>query len=433
MPLLEGLATASAAAWAYLLVGHGSFWLTSTRMPADPPEPHYWPSVGVIVPARDEAAVLPETLPTLLEQDYPGQLAVWLVDDSSSDGTAELAHTYAERAGRRPSLTVLAAPVPPAGWTGKLNAVQCGVQAASAAGVHLLLLTDADIAHHPSSVRRLVATALADDRDLLSLMALLRTQTGWERTLVPPFVYFFAQLYPFRRVARPGSRTAAAAGGCVLLRRSSLERAGGLTRIRGKLIDDVALGRLLKRSGARTWLGFTGDPPEVRSVRPYPRLPDLWNMVTRSAYTQLRRSPMLLAGTLAGLGLLYVVPPVAGLTGLARRAPVPATAGLGAWAAMALTQAPVLRLYGLSPLRGLALPAVATLYAAMAVDSARRHAAGRGGAWKGRLASAGLEVLVDPRSAEHTWLREPRFPRARPGRVDQGAGRDARVDRRPWR
>jgi hopene-associated glycosyltransferase HpnB len=280
---------------------------------------------------------------------------------------------------------LLTAPPLEPGWTGKLNALQQGVSAASAAGVDYLLLTDADIAHHPASVRRLVATALADNRDIVSLMALLSTRTEWERILVPAFVYFFAQLYPFPRVARPGAFTAAAAGGCVLVRRDTLEHAGGLPRIRGELIDDVAPGRLLKRSGARTWLGFTSKEPEVRSVRPYPQLADLWNMVTRTAYTQLRHSPALLTGTIAALGLVYVIPPVAGLTGAARRSPVPAIAGLGGWAAMALTQAPVLRLYGLSPLRGLALPAVATLYAAMTVDSARRHAAGSGGAWKGRV------------------------------------------------
>ncbi|HET9255111.1 MAG TPA: glycosyltransferase [Pseudonocardiaceae bacterium] len=384
MPRLGQLAIASAAAWAYLVMGHGDFWLTSTRLPSDSPEPKRWPSVGVIVPARDEAAVLPETLPTLLAQDYPGEFAVWLVDDGSSDGTAALAHTLAERTGR--AFTVLTAPPPAPGWTGKLNALQCGVAAASAAGAEFLLLTDADIAHHPSSVRRLVAAALADDRDVVSLMALLSTRTAWERILVPAFVYFFAQLYPFPRVARPGTRTAAAAGGCVLLRRATLERAGGLPQIRGDLIDDVALGRLLKRAGARTWLGFTGVEPEVRSVRPYPHLDDIWDMVARTAYTQLRHSPALLTATIAALGLIYVVPPAAALTGLVRRSPVPAMAGLGGWAAMALTQAPVLRLYSLSPLRGLALPAVATLYAAMTVDSARRHATGRGGAWKGRIA-----------------------------------------------
>ncbi|MBV9447317.1 MAG: glycosyltransferase [Streptosporangiaceae bacterium] len=392
MPLLGRLATASAMAWAYVVIGHGGFWLTSPRLPATVPVPESWPRVGVVVPARDEAAVLGETLPTLLTQDYPGELAVWLVDDQSSDGTGELARTLGDRAGGRAVLTVLAAPPPPPGWTGKLNALQRGVAAASAAGAELLLLTDADIAHHPSSVRRLVATALASEADLVSLMALLRTQTGWERALIPAFIYFFAQLYPFPRVARPGGWTAAAAGGCVLLRRTALERAGGLARIRGSLIDDVALGRLLKRSGARTWLGFTGEPPEVRSVRCYPRLADLWTMVTRTAYTQLRRCPVLLVGTLAGLGLLYLLPPIAGIAGLVRRSPVPAVAGLGAWAAMALTQAPVLRLYGLSPLRGLALPAVAALYAAMTVDSARRHATGQGGAWKGRLADPATDT-----------------------------------------
>jgi len=385
VPLLGRLAVTSAAAWAYLVAGHGDFWRASPRLPVQPPEPDRWPSVGVVIPARDEATVLPETIPTLLEQDYPGSLAVWLIDDGSKDDTATLAHALAQRGAGRASLTVLTAPPPPPGWTGKLNAVDYGVAAADAAGVDLLLLTDADIAHDRSSVRRLVATAMADDRDVVSLMALLRTQTRWERTLIPAFVYFFAQLYPFPRVAQPGSWTAAAAGGCILLRRTALQRAGGLSVIRGDLIDDVALGRLLKRSGARTWLGFTSDPPEVRSIRPYPRVADLWTMVARTAYTQLRRSPMLLAGTITTLGLLYVVPPVAGLTGLARRAPVPAVAGLGAWAAMAITQAPVLRLYGLSPMRGVALPAVATLYAAMTVDSARRHATGRGGAWKGRF------------------------------------------------
>jgi hopene-associated glycosyltransferase HpnB len=404
MPLLGRLATVSSVAWAYLAIGHGGFWRASPRLPADPPEPDYWPRVGVIVPARDEAAVLPETLPTLLAQDYPGDLAVWLVDDGSTDGTGALARTLANRDGA--CLTVLTAAPPPPGWTGKLNAVQRGVESASAAGVKFLLLTDADIAHHPWSVRRLVATALEDDRDLVSLMALLRAQTGWERVLVPAFVYFFAQLYPFPRVTRPGSRTAAAAGGCVLVCRTALERAGGIARVRGNLIDDVALGRLLKRSGARTWLGFTGDPPEVRSVRPYPHLADLWTMVTRTAYTQLRRSPLLLAGTLAGLGVLYIVPPIAAFTGLARRSPRLTAAGFGAWITMAATQGPVLRLYGLSPLRGLTLPAVATLYAAMTVDSARRHATGQGGAWKGRLAApdlaqrAQLQPLVEPQPSQ---------------------------------
>src|SRR4051794_34349713 len=187
MPLLGRLAIASAAAWAYLVVGHGDFWRTSTRLPSKPPAPDRWPSVGVVIPARNEAAVLPETLPTLLGQDYPGELTVWLVDDGSTDGTASMAQAMTQRGASGASLTVLTALPLPSGWTGKLNALHRGVAAAEAAGVEVLLLTDADIAHHQSSVRRLVATALADDRDMVSLMALLRTQTGWERVFVPAF------------------------------------------------------------------------------------------------------------------------------------------------------------------------------------------------------------------------------------------------------
>ena len=384
MRLSDGLAGTSALAWAYLLAGHGGFWLTRPRLPVDPPQPARWPRVAVVVPARDEAAVLPQTLPTLLRQDYPGELAVWLVDDASTDGTAEVARAHAHENQGRVVVTVLCAPPPAHGWTGKLSAQALGVAAASAAEAEFLLFTDADIAHQPTSVSRLVATALAGDHDMVSLMALLRCETGWERLLVPAFVYFFAQLYPFARVSRPDRRTAAAAGGCVLLRRSALAAAGGLARIRGELIDDVALGRLLKRAGFRTWLGFTGDPPEVRSIRPYPGLADLWAMVVRSAYTQLRHSPAVLAGTVAGLAVLYGVPPVAALTGLVRRRRMTAATGAAAWASMALSQAPVLRRYGLSPLRGVALPAVAAIYAGMTIDSARRHALGRGGVWKGR-------------------------------------------------
>lgn len=387
--MLGGAAVGSAVGWAYLALGHGGFWRTAPRLPADTPAPATWPRVAVIVPARDEAEVLPETLPTLLAQDYPGELAVWLVDDGSADGTAELARTIGARCGHDVPLTVLAAPPPSAGWTGKLHALDHGLRAATDhAGAEMLLFTDADIAHDATSVRRLVTTAVADRRDLVSLMARLRTRTPWERALVPAFVYFFAQLYPFARVARSASRTAAAAGGCVLVSRDALEGAGGLAAIRGALIDDVALGGLLKRSGARTWLGFAGPRPEVRSVRAYPDLAALWDMIARSAYVQLRRSPALLALTLAGLGLLYVVPPVAGVVGLRRRRPATAAVGLIAWATMAATQAPTLKLYGLSRVRGLALPAVAALYAAMTVDSARRHHLGRGGAWKGRYASA---------------------------------------------
>jgi hopene-associated glycosyltransferase HpnB len=250
-----------------------------------------------------------------------------------------------------------------------------------------VLFTDADIAWHQGALRNLVRAAEADDRDLVSQMALLRTATGWERVIVPAFVYFFAQLYPFRRVNSPRSRTAAAAGGCMLVRREALERSGGLDPIRGARIDDVALGQVIKAQRGRCWLGLS---TAVVSVRPYPRLADLWQMVARSAYIQLRNSPWLLAGTVAGLAFIYLLPPAGAIAGLAALAAgaagatSAAGAGLAGWALMSLTYLPMLRLYRLSPLRAPGLPLIALLYTAMTVDSARRHYAGRGAEWKGR-------------------------------------------------
>ncbi|RFS83076.1 glycosyltransferase [Actinomadura spongiicola] len=383
MVVLGVLALAALAGWLYLALGHGRFWAPGPGLP-DAPDPPAGPDVVAVVPARDEASVLPETLPTLLEQHYPGRFRVVLVDDASSDGTAETAERLA---GGAPTLHVVRARERPGGWAGKVWAMAEGVRAAGEP--EFLLFTDADIAYAPGTVTRLVRAALADRRDLVSQMATLRTRTGWERVIVPAFVYFFAQLYPFRRVTRDGARTAAAAGGCMLVRREVLARAGGLEAISGALIDDVALGRLVKRGGGRCRLDLSRD---VVSRRPYPHLSDLWTMVARSAYVQLRRSPVLLAGTVLVLFLMYGVPPaatLAGLTGLAvgvADAALPATAGLLAWTIMAATYTPMLRHYHLSPLRAPALPLVAVLYAAMTVDSARRHYAGKGGAWKGRTA-----------------------------------------------
>jgi hopene-associated glycosyltransferase HpnB len=392
VPILVAACLLAAAAWVYLLCGHGGFWRTDGRLPPAPggpaAGPGSWPSVVAVIPARDEAAILPETLPSLLAQEYPGTLSVVLVDDGSSDGTAAIAASLGHQPGRARRLRVADGTPPPAGWAGKVWAMAQG--AAAAGECDYLLFTDADIAFAPGVVRDLVWAAIADGRALLSQMALLRADTGWERCIVPAFVYFFAQLYPFRRVGQPRARTAAAAGGCMLVRRTALTAAGGLDRISGARIDDIALARLLKRPPvtARCWLGFT---TQVRSRRPYPRLAGLWGMVARSAYTQLRYSPALLAGVVAGLAWLYLLPPVAGLAGLAALAGGAgatagwcAAAGLAGWAIMTVTYVPVLRLYRLSPLRAPGLPLVALLYAAMTVDSARRHYAGRGGEWKGR-------------------------------------------------
>jgi hopene-associated glycosyltransferase HpnB len=265
------------------------------------------------------------------------------------------------------------------------GAVQAG------AAPEYVLFTDADIAWAPHALRDLVAAAEADDRALLSQMALLRAETGWERAIVPAFVYFFAQLYPFRKVNDPKSGTAAAAGGCMLVRRSALEAAGGLAPIKGALIDDVALGTLLKQHGNRTWLGLTTD---IRSARPYPSLASLWDMIARSAYVQLRYNPLLLAATIIGLALLYVAPPAGAVAALVVAAAggggtatvVAGLAGLAGWALMTASYVPMLRLYRLSALRAPTLPLIAVLYAAMTADSARRHYSGRAVSWRGRAA-----------------------------------------------
>jgi hopene-associated glycosyltransferase HpnB len=379
--------TAAAVAWVYLVAAHGGYWRTSQRLPRVSGEPDAWPDVVAVVPARNEAAMLPVTLPALLGQDYPGVLAVIVVDDGSSDGTGEVAAGIAATAGR--PLRVISGTPPPDGerWAGKVWAMAQGLRAAGPSDY--VVFTDADIAWEaPDTLRRLVAAAEGDDRDLVSQMALLRTAAGWERVVVPAFVYFFAQLYPFRRVNVPGSRTAAAAGGCMLVRRGALDKAGGLAPIRGALIDDVALGRLIKGQRGRTWLGLSR---QVVSVRPYPGLASLWQMVARSAYTQLRYSPAVLAGTLTGLLFLYALPPAGAITGLVAvlaggdgTAALALGAGLAGWALMSLSYLPMLRLYRLSPLRAPGLPLIALLYAAMTADSARRHYAGRGAEWRGR-------------------------------------------------
>ncbi|WP_329473928.1 glycosyltransferase [Streptomyces sp. NBC_01723] len=368
----------SLAAWLWLLFARGFFWRTDVGLPARE-EPGVWPSVCVVVPARDEAVVLPASLPSLLAQDYPGRAEVFLIDDGSTDGTGELACELARRHEGLP-LTVASPGEPPAGWTGKLWAVRHGITLARAREPEYLLLTDADIAHAPDSLRALVAAAGTGGFDVVSQMARLRVASGWERLVVPAFVYFFAQLYPFRWIGRRG-RTAAAAGGCVLLRTGAAERARIPDAIRHAVIDDVALARAVKGSGGRVWLGLA---ERADSVRPYPRLRDLWRMVARSAYAQLRHNPLVLAGTVAGLALVYLVPPLAVVVGAVRGETAAAVLGGAAWLVMAGTYAPMVRHYRqplwLAPL----LPFTAFLYLLMTVDSAVQHYRGRGAAWKGR-------------------------------------------------
>ncbi len=367
--------TAALGAWAYLLLGRGEFWRAKERDDCDQPaEPAVWPAVVAVVPARDEADVIARSVGSLLAQDYPGPFRVVLVDDQSSDGTADVARAAARTLGREDRLTVLdGAPLPP-GWTGKLWAVSQGVEAAGA--LEYLLLTDADIGHAPDNLRRLVARAQAGRLALVSQMARLHCETSAERALIPAFVFFFDMLYPFGWVNDPGRGTAAAAGGVMLVRREALEAAGGIAAIRSALIDDCALAARLKRQGP-IWLGLTA---RAVSLRPYKNAGEIGRMVSRSAYAQLGYSPALLAGTVAGMGVLYVAPPLLTLfgRGLAR------WTGAAAWAAMTVAFQPMLRFYRVSPAWGAALPAIGAAYTGFTLQSAAQVWRGEGGQWKGR-------------------------------------------------
>ena len=402
--VLSVLAWISLVIWVVLLVGRGGFWRMDLHLPAadgggfddgdsdSDSAGHAWPAVTAIIPARDEAGTLPATLPSVLAQDYPGPYSVIVVDDASTDGTgqvaADLAADLAASAPGSAPLQVLRGSGPPAGWAGKVAAMDRGVRELRERNdvSEYVLFTDSDIAHPADSVQRLVRHAQDAELDLVSLMARLSTDSPAERMIVPAFVFSFFQLYPPAWVNKPGARTAAAAGGCMLVRRETLERVGGLAGIADARIDDVALGTLIKRGGGRVWLGVTTG---VRSLRPYPRLADLWDMISRSAYTQLPYNPWLLLGTIIGLVLTYGVPPILGVVGLATQWWGVAIPALAAWAVLAGSYVPVLRLYRLRWWRAVLLPGVMAVYGAMTIDSARRHRQGRGGAWKGRVIESG--------------------------------------------
>ena len=362
-------------AWAYLLLAHGRFWQAGPILP--PSRPARFPEIDIVIPARDEAEGIVPALQSLLAQDYAGRLNLILVDDGSTDGTGALARSLAAALppldhGPGRTLTVIdGAPRPP-GWSGKLWAVSQGVQRSTAG---LILLTDADIQHAPAHLAALAAKAEQDRLDLVSEMVELRAQSLAERALVPAFVFFFQMLYPFARVNGPG-RTAAAAGGTMLVRRTALDRIGGIASLRGALIDDVTLAARIK-PGGRIYLGHS---QLARSLRPYPGAADIWRMVARTAYVQLRFSPLILLGTLGGLALVWLVPPVLALLG---QGPARWMAAL-AWAGATAAYLPTLRRFRQSPLWALALPGIACFYMAATLGSALDHHRGRGVVWKRR-------------------------------------------------
>ncbi len=376
--ILLALAALSLAVWLFLVLVHGgvgreAFWRDGPFAPAVAEADG--PPVGVVVPARNEAAAVEAALRSLLAQDYRGRLRIWLVDDGSTDGTGAIARGIGDA-----RLTVIEGAGRPRGWSGKLWAIGQGLREAAPWAERsegFVLLTDADIVHGRSHVGSLVSHAVAERRDLASEMVALRCASPAERALVPAFVFFFQLLYPFRAASREGSRVAAAAGGVMLVRAAALRRIGGIAAIRGALIDDVALARAIKRDGGRIWLGHARD---ANSLRPYPAVADVWRMVARTAYVQLGFSPLALAGTLAGLAVVWLVPPAAAVAahGAARAAGVAALAlSLGCYL-------PTLRRFGLAPAWCLLLPLVALFYMAATVGSALDHHRGRGVRWRNR-------------------------------------------------
>jgi len=376
-----GIAAVALVVWLGIVLARDGFWLTRERDTVDlPPAPLHWPAVTAIVPARDEADVIAQSIGSLIAQDYPGEFRIILVDDNSSDGTARIAADAANaaEAAKSARLTILSGQPLAPGWTGKLWAVSQGIAAAGDAP-DWLWLTDADIAHTPDTLRTLVMRAVGERRVLVSLMARLRCVSLAERALIPAFVWFFQMLYPFASVNRV-TGIGAAAGGCMLAERVALERAGGIAAVKNALIDDCAFGAMMKRQGP-IWLGLTDRSV---SIRVYDDWGSVAAMISRSAYAQLGYSVVALLGTIVGLALIYLGPPLLTLTaqGYAQML------GAGAWALMAMAFQPMLRFYRRSPLWGLALPAIALFYAGCTFLSAWAHWRGRGGMWKGRAQAA---------------------------------------------
>lgn len=371
------LGMAAVAIWVYLIAFRGGFWRVRRIAPAAAPPPR---AIVAVIPARDEAAVVGRAVSSLLAQDYAGPFHVVVIDDHSSDGTAEAARAAAVAGGRAERLTVIAAPPVPAGWTGKLWAVRQGIEAARRRSPDYLLLTDADIVHARDNLAQLVARAESGGYDLVSLMVRLNCRSWSERLLIPAFVFFFFKLYPPRRVADPACKTAAAAGGCMLVRRATLERIGGIDSIRHQIIDDCALARQVKAVGA-VWLGAAED---TCSIREYGSWRPIWQMIARCAFAQLGYSLVALFGTMLGMALMYLAPPLLLLSGQ----PAAAALGAAAWLGMSLAFLPILRSYRCPPALALLLPLIALFYMAATIASALQFWSGRGGRWKGRFQAA---------------------------------------------
>ena len=383
--IIFSLTLLSLVIWLFLILFWGQFWRVNHQLEANKDKDidnNILPTVCVIIPARNEADVIPVSLRSLLLQDYPGKFTIFLVDDQSSDGTANVAQEVAHNLDKTQQLQIVTSTSLPPGWTGKLWAMEQGLQTASTLTPDYFLLTDADIEHHPSNLRRLVAKAEAQKLDLVSIMVRLRCQSFWEQLLIPAFVFFFQKLYPFSWVNNPKKATAAAAGGCILIHSEALNRIGGLQIIRQALIDDCSLAKAVKSTHGKIWLGLS---TLTYSLRPYDSLKTIWDMVARSAYTQLNYSPFLLIGSLLGMTLVYLLPPIAIIFGLVLGNWIITLISFIGYLLMTFAYFPIIRFYKCSPVFAFSLPIIAFLYTSMTIDSALQHWQGRGGAWKGRV------------------------------------------------
>ena len=368
------------AIWLYLLLARGYFW----RLSEDNITPKLfenWPRIVAVIPARNEARTISQAVSSLAQQDYPGEFSIIVVDDQSEDGTAALARQTAAESDTTRSVTVHSVAALPPGWTGKLWALNEGIQVAANQSAEFFWFTDADIEHAPDTLRRLVFRAERDSLDLASLMVLLQAKTFPERLLIPPFLYFFLMLYPPRWIADPNASTAGAAGGCILLRRNVLAPIGGIASIRGEVIDDCALARAVKKNGGRIWMGLTRTSV---SLRRYETFAEIRDMIARTAFTQLHYSFVLLIATLAGLFVTHLLAWILFFA-------YPGEAWVLVDTAIALMTATFLvtvRFYNLSPVWALTLPFAAIFYGYATFLSAVRYWLGRGGQWKGRAQAA---------------------------------------------
>ncbi|NES99022.1 MAG: glycosyltransferase [Sphaerospermopsis sp. SIO1G1] len=384
--LILGLMILSLIIWLCLILFWGQFWRVDQQLQIESSTCTKFPTVCIIVPARNEAEVITVTLRSLLLQDYPGNFQVLLVDDQSTDETASLAVEISEEFDQTAKLKIIVSKDLPPGWTGKLWAMEQGFQQINQLYQNdypdYILFTDADIEHHISNLSQLVNKAETDNLDLVSLMVKLRCQSFWEQLLIPAFVFFFQKLYPFRWVNNPEKATAAAAGGCILINREMLTKIGGLSIIKTALIDDCSLAEAVKSHQGKIWLGLTST---TSSLRPYESLQSIWNMVARTAYTQLYYSPFLLVSSVLGMVIVYILPILGIFLGLLLGNWLITLLGLCTWLLMIFAYFPIIFFYQVPLLFTLCLPIIALFYTCMTIDSAKRHWQGVGGAWKGRF------------------------------------------------